>query len=133
MPDVAERPVSVKLRPWLEKELRREFEERGLSVSEGLRRALEEWWAERHLPVIEFRDTPSGRRAAVEGGPEVWEIVSVLRDYGGDRDDLHRHFGWLEEAALDSALAYYERFPEPVDALVEENERLARYLAERLG
>lgn len=133
MPDVADRPLSVKLRPWLEEELRQEFEERGQSVSEGLRRALEEWWTARHLPAIEFREGPSGRRAAVEDGPEVWEIVSARRDYGDDREGLGEHFGWLDEEALDAALEYYERFPEPVDERIEENERTARYVAERLG
>lgn len=133
MSTVARRPMSVKLRPWLEEELRREFEERGESISEGLRRVLEEWWAARHLSAIEFRDSPFGRRAAVEGGPEVWEIISVLRDYEGDVEGLREHFAWLDEEALDSGLEYYERFPEPIDALIEENDRTARYLSERLG
>ncbi len=132
MTPVADRPLSVKLRPWLEDELRREFRERGESVSEGLRRVLEEWWAEHHLGAIEFRDGVGGRRAAVEGGPDVWEIVWVLRDYDGDVDALRDHFSWLEEDALDSALAYYDRFPDSVDALIEENERVGRRLAERL-
>lgn len=133
MTTVSDQPLSVKLRPWLEEELRREFEERGESVSEGLRRLLEERWALRHLPRIEFRNTVSGPRAAVEGGPEVWEIVSVLSDYEGDTEELTEHFSWLDEEALDAALAYYERLPESIDELLEENERRARYLADRLG
>lgn len=133
MSSVADRPLSVKVRPWLEEELRREFRERGESVSEGLRRVLEEWWAEHRLPSIEFREGLAGRRAAVEEGPEVWEIVAVFRDYDGDTEGLREHFGWLDDEALDSALEYYERFPESIDALIEENERAARYLAERLG
>lgn len=133
MPTVADRPMSVKLPPWLDEELRREFEERGESASEGLRRILEAWWVRRHLPGVEFREGLAGRRAAVEGGPEVWEIVSVLRDYGGERGKLEEHFAWLADEALEAALAYYDRFPDRVDALVEENERTGRYLAERLG
>lgn len=133
MSSVADQPLSVKVKPWLEEELRREFEERSESVSAGLRRVLEEWWAVHHLPGIEFRDGLSGRRAAVEDGPDVWEIVALLRDYNGDRDALREHFGWLDEDALASAVAYYERFPESIDALLEENERTGRYLADRLG
>lgn len=133
MPTVADRPLSVKLRPWLEEELRREFEERGESTSEGLRRVLEEWWALRRFPSLEFRDGIAGRRAALEEGPDVWEVVAVFRDHGGDAGALREHFAWLEEAALEDALAYYERFPERVDDVIEENERRARYLAERLG
>lgn len=133
MSTVADRPLSVKVQPWLEEALRREFDERGESVSAGLRRVLEEWWAVRHLPGIEFRETLRGRRAALEDGPEVWEVVSVLRDLGGDTEALAEHFAWLDEERLRSAVAYYERFPDPVDALLDENERAARYLAERLG
>lgn len=133
MSTVADRPMSVKLRPWLDEELRREFEERGESTSEGLRRILEEWWTLQHLHEIEFRQTLGGRRAAVREGPEVWEIVSVARDYGDDVDGLREHFGWLDEESLDAALAYYEVFPERIDVLIEENRRTGRYLSERLG
>lgn len=133
MPNVSDRPLSVKLRPWLEEELRKDFDDRGETVSEGLRRVVEEWWAGRRLPAIEFRESLTGRRAAVEGGPEVWEIVSVLHDYEGDMEGLRDHFAWLDSQALDSALEYYQRFPESIDRLIENNERTARYLAERLG
>lgn len=132
MSTVADRPLSVKLRPWLEEELRDDFRERGESVSEGLRRALEEWWVREHLPGIEFRDGLAGRRAAVADGPEVWEIVDVLRDYDGDVAGLRDHFAWLPEEALDAALAYRDRFPERVDRAIEENERMGRILADRL-
>lgn len=133
MPTVADRPLSVKLRPWLEEELRREFEERGESTSEGLRRVLEEWWALRRFPSIEFRDGIAGRRAALVDGPDVWEVVAALRDHEGDEEALQEHFARLDESALEDALAYHERFPERVDEVIEENERTARYLAERLG
>lgn len=133
MSTVSDQPMSVKLRPWLEEELRAEFEERGESISEGLRRRLEEWWSLRNLPTIEFREGVAGRRAALQSGPEVWEIIAVLHDYRGDVDALREHFAWLDEEALDAALEYYERFPEPIDELIQENERTARFLADRIG
>lgn len=133
MSTVSDQPLSVKLRPWLEEELRAEFEERGESVSEGLRRLLEEWWALRNLPAIEFRDGVTGRRAAVRSGPEVWEVIAALQDHEGDIDALGEHFSWLDEEDLDAALRYYDRFPEPIDELIRENERTARFLADRIG
>lgn len=133
MSTVADRPVSVKLPPWLEEELRQEFEERGLNTSEGLRRILEEWWVGRHLPRIEFREGLTGRRAALRDGPEVWEVVAVSEDYGQDDEGLAEHFGWLDREALEAALVYYERFPERVQEELAENERIGRRLSERLG
>jgi hypothetical protein len=37
-------------------------------------------------PLITFRDGAAGRRAAVVGGPDVWEIVMWLEDLA-DEDD----------------------------------------------
>ena len=31
-------------------------------------------------PLIRFADGPSGRRARLLGGPDVWEVVAVARD-----------------------------------------------------
>jgi len=30
-------------------------------------------------PLIPFRDDPTGRRAGLIGGPDVWEVVNVPR------------------------------------------------------
>lgn len=42
-----------------------------LLVDEALR-------AQAH-PLVAFRDGPAGRRARVYGGPDVWEILRVVR------------------------------------------------------
>lgn len=41
-------------------------------VEEGLRMA--------DHPGVVFKDGPSGRRAALPRGPDVWEVVKVLRE-----------------------------------------------------
>lgn len=38
-------------------------------------------------PGIVFRSGPSGRRAALAGGPDVWEIVAALRTTSGHEQD----------------------------------------------
>lgn len=85
-----------------------------------------------NFPAIEFRDGPAGRRAALRGGPEVWEIIMVWRNYAPDLDGLRAHFDWLPPEALDQALAYYERNSESIDALIEENERVLHWLEKQL-
>src|SRR5690606_33585017 len=101
----------------------------GEKPSPGLRRVIQEWWAAQHLPAITFRDGVSGRRAVLRAGPDVWEVAMVARDYGDDRDGLHAHFaGFVERDALDQALAYVERFPDEIAAMLAENARVERLL-----
>lgn len=120
------RPLCARLSPELEEELAVFFDEHGWGPSEGLRVVIEEWVAASAIPDIEFRSGPLGRRAAVRGGPEVWEIVSVAHEAPADHD-LYAHFSWLDRRKVLAALEYYERFPEPIDAILARNERLADF------
>jgi hypothetical protein len=132
--DPAMATVSARLADWLERELRAFWRERGQDPSAGLRRVAEEWWALQRFPAIEFRDGPSGRRAALREGPDVWEVALVARDYGGDPEGLAAHFGdRVPPDALAQALAYAERFRPEVDGWIAENERVGRSLAGQPG
>ncbi len=76
-----------------------------------------------------FRDGPSGRRAALMSGPDVWEIVSAFRLSGAKGEK--RAIGAtaaemsLSPAQVQVALEYYGSFPDEVDAQIAENERAA--------
>lgn len=120
------RPLCARLSPQLEEDLAVFFEEHGWGPSEGLRVVIEEWIAARAIPDIEFRSGALGRRAAVRGGPEVWEVVSVAHEASA-HDDVFEHFSWLDRERVRAALEYYERFPDRIDAILERNERLADY------
>jgi hypothetical protein len=53
----------------------------------------------------------------------------VARDYGDDRTALLEHFGdSLSAEALAQAFAYAERFPNEIDAMITEKERMERLL-----
>lgn len=73
-------------------------------------------------PGIVFRDGPTGRRAALAVGPDVWEVVSALRYTSGtaeervallaDQFDLHpRHirtaidYAAVHRASIDAEIA----------------------------
>jgi uncharacterized protein (DUF433 family) len=120
--------ISTRLPAWLGREVRDFGREYGRGPSTALRLIVEEWWTRWRLPDVEFREDAFGRRPAVQGGPEVWEIVSVWRGLGEDRDALRRYFEWLDPGRLDQALEYYERFRDEVDATIAENERIAARL-----
>lgn len=79
-----------------------------------------------NLPAIEFRDGVSGRRASLRGGPDVWEIMMVARDFAGDADALRRYFEWIPAENIDQAFAYAHRFPELIEHELEENDRVGR-------
>lgn len=113
------------------------------AVSEGItERALLERLVVEGLdtlqhPGIVYRDGPTGRRAALAVGPDVWEVVSALRYTSGsdaervaalaEQFDLHpRHI----RTAIDFAAAHRE----DIDAQVAANDAAAeraRQLAEQ--
>ncbi|HSU15656.1 hypothetical protein [Longimicrobium sp.] len=121
-------PITTRLPEWLEEELNGTFAASGEGRSEGMRRIAEEWWTLEHFPAIEFRDGVTGRRASVRGGPDVWEIAMVERDYSNDREGLYEHFSWIPREHLDQALAYAGKFASEVHGRVELNERIGRQM-----
>jgi hypothetical protein len=91
-------------------------------IDEGLR-------MEDH-PGIVFRDGPAGRRAALAGGPDVWEIIETLKGTGltGDRAiAATAKWGSLSVAEVGLAARYYGDFRDEIDEQI----RLNRDEAER--
>jgi len=122
--------MSTRVDDWLKDSLEEFWRAHGERPSTGLRRVAEEWWAMETFPAICFQDGVAGRRARIRGGPDVWEIVSVWREYAPDRDAFHGHFDpYVDPAKLDQALAYAEHFPDEIDALIAQNRRLERYVS----
>lgn len=121
---MASRATGVRLSPELEKEIAREAEIRGKSRSAVTQDLLSEAVRMRRTPGIVFADGPSGRRAVVAGtGLDVWEVVRAWRE--GDRafGELCREYSWLAEPQLRAAIAYYELYPEEIDARLAREER----------
>ncbi len=83
-------------------------------------RYVEEGLAMDTYPGIVFRDGPSGRRPAVLGGPDVWEIIQTFiaedRDTQATSDNLNLRAGLIE-----AALAYYADNQEEIDEWMEAN------------
>ena len=72
-------------------------------------------------PAVVFRDGPSGRRAAIAFGPDVWEVVKILRETDERGPTAVVASGAilaLPEAKLRIAMHYYASFPEEIDAEV---------------
>jgi hypothetical protein len=89
-------------------------------IEEGLR-------MERH-PGIVFRDGPSGRRAALIGGPDVWEVMSTVLQAEGDLDQvIATSVEWLglPPSSIRDAMRYYAEFQDEIDDRIERNRALA--------
>jgi hypothetical protein len=84
-------------------------------------------------PGIVFRPGPSGRRAALSGGPDVWEVVTALRAIRDETPDLDGEslVGELatvtglshEQVAI--ALRYYAAYPAEIDERIASNNEVA--------
>ena len=80
-------------------------------------------------PGIVFRPGPTGRRAALMRGPDVWEVVGLIRSLeASGTEAVTEAATWLglDEVQVRSALGYYGAFPEEVDARIAANEAAAR-------
>jgi hypothetical protein len=102
------------------------------SDSEVYRQVIDEWVRLQDHPGIRFVDGPAGRRAALVGGPDVWEIIDVAREYAFDAAAVREAYPWLTTELLGVAKRYYECFSDEIDALIEDNLRVAEELGREL-
>lgn len=122
-------PVSVRFRQSsVVERLKAEASRRGESSSSLAEELIDEGLRLRRHPLVTFRDGATGRRAALVGGPDIWEVVSgiVGGDVPGDqrRDRAVEVFG-LRPAQVDAAMAYYAEFTDEIDAEISLNAEVA--------
>lgn len=76
-----------------------------------------------HSEIV-FRDGPSGRRAGLAAGPDVWEIAALLRELPGSADERTSQVAAQLGLTLRQARAasrYYAEFSDEIDAEIEQN------------
>lgn len=128
-------PVSVRFREeHVAARLKAEAQATARSASALAEELIDEGLRMRRHPMVLFRTGAAGRRAALVGGPDVWEVVAGV--VGGDVLPSKRGqravdvFG-LRSEQVEAALAYYAEFTDEIDAQIEEN-RVAADAAEEL-
>src|SRR5450755_3118388 len=70
-------------------------------------------------PGVVFKDGPSGRRAALAYGPDIWEIVKFLREAderGPAALDAAADVFALEASRISAAVSYYGDYRDEIDA-----------------
>ena len=85
-----------------------------LLIEEGLRRD--------EFAYIDFRDSPSGRQAFVQGSTlAVWEVAWIAHGYEGEVEKTAAHLG-MSSLKVKAALNYAQAFPEEIEDAVREHE-----------
>lgn len=129
-PKTAQKPFSIRMSEQTLARLDVGARRRGEAKSRTAERLIDEGLRMADHPGIVFRDGPTGRRAALAVGPDVWEVVKVVKEFGSTGEQAiagAAEWGNLSHAQVNVALRYYGDFPEEVDARVafnrEETER----------
>ena len=117
--------VSVRLDDGLAERLRLRARAAGESLSDRLRRYAEEGARRDEHPLITFRDGPTGRRAGLVGGPDIWEVSMWLDDLAGEPDPATAlaDDGNVSRAQIDAALRYRAAYPDEIAARIELHRR----------
>jgi hypothetical protein len=125
--------LSVRLSDELREQLDTAADAEDTTVTALVERFVREGLATANHPGIVFKPGPSGRRAALAGGPDVWEIASALRRTSGSESKrvaaLATEFG-IHPRQVGIALSYVVGHRDEIDAQVQANDRALRH-AER--
>jgi hypothetical protein len=125
-----QKPFSIRMSPRTLARLDLGARRRGEAKARTAERLIDEGLRMEDHPGIVFKDGPTGRRAALAFGPDVWQVVKVVKEFGSIGEQAiagAAEWGNLLHAQVNVALRYYGDFPEEVDARIafnrEETER----------
>lgn len=96
----------------------------GMSMSSAANRLVDEALRMTEHPEIVFRSGPTGRRAALAGGADVWEVIRAIRSAHAaepelESDDLLSLVSENTGVAirlLSTAVRYWAAYPDEVDS-----------------
>lgn len=125
--------VSVRLSHDQAGRLRQMAKRMGRTASEVGAQLLSESLRKAEFTFVEFRDSPVGRQAYIQGSRlTVWQVISLLRDFQGQVAKVAEHLRW-PEAKIHAAIAYSQAYPDEIEEAIKDNascdfEKLARLL-----
>jgi len=116
--------LSMRLSVESGRRLKRIAKRHGWTPSDASARLVEEGLRRSEFAFLDFRDSPAGRQAYIQGSTlAVWEVVFLLRSYKGSVQAVAKHLRW-PEAKVRAAVNYAEAFPEEIDEAMAENESI---------
>ena len=114
--------VSLRVSNEQAQRLKRKARQLGRSASETGAILLDEGLRRDEFAFIDFRDSPVGRQAYIQGSRlAVWQVVSLVGSHGGDVAKAAKHLEW-PLVKLQAALNYAGAFPDEIDSALRDNE-----------
>lgn len=117
-------PITVELDEVVLRELQEMASHTGQALNALLQELTQEALRIRRYPGIVFTEGPAGRRTTLMGpGLDVWEVIAVYLGCDRDRETTLSILGQLTEQDLEVALAYYQAYPDEIEAILADNVR----------
>jgi hypothetical protein len=96
----------------------------GMSLSSAANRLVDEALRMSEYPGIMFRPGPTGRRAGLTAGPDIWEIVRAVRSGRAEEPELPEddmlamvaENTGLPPRLIRVAIRYWASYPDEIDA-----------------
>ena len=127
------RPTSFRLPDELLRRLERQAAAEGDSTSALVSMLLDEGLKIRQFPGIVYRDGPAGRRAAVVGGPDVWEIIRAVQQATASGEKRIAEVAGechTDVNRIRLAVDFYAAFPGEIDLRIAADEKAAAQMRE---
>lgn len=123
-------PLSIRFDQAILERLRRRARALPGATPSGLaQRLVDEGLRMSEHPGVVFKDGPTGRRAALALGPDIWEVVKTVRDVeerGDEAVDVAAELLNLPRDRVRAALRYYAAYADEIDAELDEAEGESR-------
>lgn len=116
------RVVSMRIKDEQMSRLARVARRLGRTPSETSALLVEEALRRGEFALIDFRDSPAGRQAYMQGSTlAVWEVVLVARGYDMSLSKTAEHLGW-PATRVQAALNYARAYRQDIEQAISDND-----------
>lgn len=124
--------VSMRLPSASGKRLKRMASRHGWTPSDTSARLVEEGLRRSEFAFIDFRDSPAGRQAYMQGSSlAVWEVMLLARSYDHNAAAVAKHLRW-PEAKTQAAFNYAQAFTKEIGDAIAENDETGLEALQRM-
>ena len=116
--------ISMRLPTESGQRLKRMARRHGWTPSDASARLVEEGLRRAEFAFLDFRDSPAGRQAYIQGSSlAVWEVALLARSYSGEATAVATHLAW-PVSKVQAALHYSEAFLKEIEGALAENDAI---------